>query len=273
MNDLSKELKQRSFRTKKALGQNFIFDKNLLAKIAATASGGLCLEIGPGPGGLTEQLIKVCEKVVAVEIDQELYTFLDETFTEDNFEVIHGDFMELDIEELYKEHFNAPFEVVANLPYYITTPILMRILDSDLPVTSITVLVQKEVAQRIVAKPGKKDYGVLSVMVQCRGEAKMLFDIPPGAFSPPPSVTSTLIQIKLTESPLITSLLNDFRRCVRACFSARRKQIANNLSRSYHMDKAEVGRRLESVGIAANKRAEQLSIEDFDRLCQAFVEH
>ena len=267
MSSLKQELKDFGFFTKKSLGQNFIFDENILRKIA-DGSKGICMEIGPGPGGLTRELCKVCDKVVAVEIDTEISKFLDVSMSEyDNFTLINDDFMKLDLDKLFAEHINDEFIVVANLPYYITTPVLMKLMDSDLPIKKIRVLVQKEVAQRIKSSPGSKDYGVLSVMVQCRADAKILFDLPPHVFTPAPNVTSSVIEISIKDELRIKCPIDAFRKCVRSGFSNRRKQMANNIAADYNLPKDKVYEILESIGLKKDIRAEKLSVEDFDALC------
>ena len=267
MYDLKQALKEYGFFTKKSLGQNFIFDKNILKKIAAQSSG-ICMEIGPGPGGLTRQLCGLCSKVIAIEIDKDICGFLQSTMSEfGNFELLNDDFMKLDLDALYKEKINESFIVVANLPYYITTPVLMKLLDSELPIIKIRVLVQKEVARRIQAAPGTKDYGVLSVMVQCRAQAKILFDLPPHVFSPAPDVTSSVIEITMDENKKINSDIDEFRKCVRSAFSNRRKQIANNISADYAIPKEQVYDILEKMHLKKDIRGERLSVQQFDELC------
>ena len=267
MDDLKQALKEYGFFTKKSLGQNFIFDNNILKKIAADSSG-ICLEIGPGPGGLTRHLCALCDKVIAIEIDKDICGFLEKSMkTYDNFVLINDDFMKLNFKKLYADEINQPFIVVANLPYYITTPVLMKLLDSDLPIKKIRVLVQKEVAKRIQAVPGGKDYGVLSVMVQCRAQAKILFDLSPHVFMPPPSVTSSVIEIIMDDEKKIESSLDDFRECVRSGFSNRRKQIANNLSTDYSISKEKVYNILSNMGLQSDIRAERLTVQQFDELC------
>lgn len=267
MSDLKQELINYGFNTKKSLGQNFIFDKNILSKIAA-GSHGCCIEIGPGPGGLSRELCSLCDKVIAIELDRDICSFLNKSMVDyDNFILINDDFMKTNLQSLFDEHINQPFIVVANLPYYITTPVLMKILDSNLPVKSIKIMVQKEVAKRISAKEGTKDYGVLSVMVQCRAEAKILFDVPPHVFSPAPSVTSSLIEITMLDELAIKNNIDDFRKCVRSGFSNRRKQIANNISVDYNISKDRVYSILESLDIRTDVRGEKLSVKQFDELC------
>ena len=272
MNDLKTEVKLMSLHQKKTLGQNFIYDENILAKIASTQeSGSVCLEIGVGPGGLTKQLAKVCRKVVGIEIDHKFESLYNEVFDEDNIEIMFEDFMKADLNVLYKEHISEPFGVCANLPYYITTPILFKLLDSNLPINNISVLVQKEVAERITALPGNKRYGVLSVMTQCRGEVKKLFDLQPGVFSPPPNVISSLVQIKLSGNK-IDSDINDFRRCVKSAFASRRKQIKGNIAANYNVSKEQAANILSTISIKETARAEELSISDFDNLTKELKE-
>jgi 16S rRNA (adenine1518-N6/adenine1519-N6)-dimethyltransferase len=262
------EIKARSISANKSLGQNFIYDRNILAKIASTQkSGSVCLEIGVGPGGLTKELAKVCKKVVGVEIDKKFESVYEELLTEDNIDIVFADFMKADLEALYKEHIGEPFGVCANLPYYITTPILMKLLDSDLPITNITILVQKEVAERIASPPGSKKYGVLSVMTQCRGEAVKLFDLQPGVFSPPPNVVSSLVDIKLKDG-IIDSEISDFRKCVKSAFASRRKQLKGNIASAYGISKDNVTALLKSIGVSEKARAETLSVKEFDILTQ-----
>ncbi len=266
MMNLKNEIKIRSISANKSLGQNFIYDENILRKIASTQKdGSVCLEIGVGPGGLTKELSKVCSKVIGVEIDKKFEPIYEEVLKEENIEIIFEDFMKANIEELYKEYICEPFSVCANLPYYITTPILMKLLDSNLPITNITILVQKEVAERIISPPGSKKYGVLSAMTQCRGKAVKLFDLQPGVFTPPPCVVSTLIDIELEEG-VIESDIASFRKCVKAAFSSRRKQMKGNIASAYKMNKEVVGDLLEELGIKKTARAEDLSVKEFDML-------
>ncbi len=271
--NLKDEIKIRSISANKSLGQNFIYDTNILEKIASTQEdGSVCLEIGVGPGGLTKELSKICRKVIGVEIDRKFESLYNEIFNEDNIKIIFEDFMKTDINEMFKNHIKEPFSVCANLPYYITTPILMKLLDSDLPISNITILVQKEVAERIASPPGSKKYGMLSVMTQCRGIATKLFDLQPGVFSPPPNVVSSLVDIKL-QNGLIGSDIDDFRKCVKTAFSSRRKQMKANIATAYNLRKENVENMLESIEVKKTARAEELSVEEFDRLTKLLKSH
>lgn len=260
------------FRPRKAWGQNFIFNADLLNKIAKGCKG-ICLEIGPGPGGLTRELSKNCDRVVAIEIDSKLCTILDNTMRDySNVKIINADFMKADLHVLWEEHLSDEFIVAANLPYYITTPVIMKLIDSGLPIKFMRIMVQKEVAQRIVSAPGKKDYGVLSLMIQSRARTRILFDVAADMFSPPPCVVSSLVQIDMLEKPAILSDINDFRKCVRAGFSSRRKQLANNISNIYQINKADVHSMILDLGLNKDIRAERLSVDDFDRMCMRISE-
>ena len=271
MNDIKKAVHDNLISPNKNLGQNFIYDENILRKIASTQKGGsVCLEIGVGPGGLTKQLSDICRKVIGVEIDRKFGKLYDEIFDEDNVEIIFADFMKTDLNKLYTEKIGEPFGVCANLPYYITTPILMKLLDSSLPIDNISILVQKEVAERLASPPGSKKYGMLSVMTQCRGEAKKLFDLQPGSFSPPPNVTSSLVKIELSNGK-ISCNLDEFRNCVKQAFSSRRKQLKGNLASGYRISKDEAAEMLKSIGVKETARAEDLSVEDFEKLTLQLV--
>ena len=179
--------------------------------------------------------------------------------------------MKTDMESLYREYIGEPFGICANLPYYITTPILMKLLESSLPITNITVLVQKEVAEKIAAQPGSKRYGVLSVMAQCRGDVKKLFDLKPGVFSPPPNVISSLVQIGISGCE-IRSDINDYAKCVRAAFSSRRKQVKANLAAHYNITKQRAAEILCEINVADTARAEELAATDFDNLTNKLLE-
>ena len=266
MTDIKKEIRKKAINPNKSLGQNFIYDKNILSRIASTQkSGSICLEIGVGPGGLTKELAKVCSKVIGVEIDKKFKDLYLDIFQEKNIEIIFEDFMKSNLNNLFDEKIAQPFGVCANLPYYITTPILMKLLDSNLPITNITILVQKEVAERIASKPDSKKYGVLSVMTQCRGVATKLFDLQPGVFTPPPNVVSSLVNIDVKDG-LISSDINDFRECVRCAFSSRRKQLKGNIATKYGITKTLAGEFLTQIGVMETARAENLSVKDFDNL-------
>ncbi|WP_209853008.1 16S rRNA (adenine(1518)-N(6)/adenine(1519)-N(6))-dimethyltransferase RsmA [Paenibacillus sediminis] len=263
------------FSFKKSLGQNFLIDQNILHKIVGAA--GLdktkgALEIGPGIGALTEKLAQAAEKVAAVEIDQRLIPILQEVLEPyPNVTVYHGDVLKLDLQQLFKEQFGevSRVSVVANLPYYVTTPILMKLLEQRLPLENIVVMIQKEVALRMGAAPGGKDYGSLSIAVQYYCEPEIICTVPHTVFIPQPNVDSAVIRLKVREAPPID--VDDeghFFEVVQSSFAQRRKTISNNLKNRYFSggERAELDRLLNEAGIAPNRRAETLSIEEFANL-------
>jgi 16S rRNA (adenine1518-N6/adenine1519-N6)-dimethyltransferase len=245
---------------KKYLGQNFLFDPSILHRIVKAADithDDTVVEIGPGYGTLTKMLAGVAKKVIAIELDLELYTKLKEEIKGFNIELIHGDALKYHYEEL------EPFKVVANIPYYITTPIIFRLIEARKNLKSMTLTIQKEVAQRIVAKPNTKDYGVLSIALQYYGEPKLKFIIPKGAFRPVPKVDSALIHIEIYEKPKV--IVEDeklFFRIVKTAFAQRRKTLSNSL-KPISKDIKEI---LINAAIEPIRRAETLSIEEFATL-------
>ncbi|MEW6586706.1 MAG: 16S rRNA (adenine(1518)-N(6)/adenine(1519)-N(6))-dimethyltransferase RsmA [Nitrospirota bacterium] len=250
---------------KKRLGQHFLSDPSILKRIAAAAEPGpddLVVEIGPGHGGLTRILAGTVKKVIAIELDETLCAKLRDAFASfDNVEIIQGDALEYPYEEL------PEFKVAANIPYYITTPIIFRLLKSRQNLRSMTLTIQKEVAERIVAKPGGKEYGVLSIMVQYYAEPAMKFIIPGKAFRPVPKVDSAVLQIKVRAEPPFR-VRNEERmfKIVKAAFSQRRKMLSNSL-RSFRQD---VKAWLDKAGIDPARRPETLSLEEFARLADTW---
>lgn len=246
---------------KKYLGQNFLFDPSILRRIIEAANisnNDTVVEIGPGPGSLTKMLAASAKKVIAIELDYELYEKLKEEMgIFKNIELVHADALKYPYEKL------EPFKVVANIPYYITTPIIFRLIEARKNLKSMTLTIQKEVARRIAAKPNTKDYGVLSIAVQYYGESELKFIIPKGAFRPVPKVDSAVIHIGMLEKPrVIVADEKLFFRIVRTSFAQRRKTLSNSL-KSISRDIKEI---LISAGIDPTRRAETLSIEEFARL-------
>lgn len=251
-------------RAKKYLGQNFLFDPSILKRIVEAANispEDTVVEIGAGHGSLTLLLAEAAKKVIAIEFDTELFEILSENIRlHSNVEAVNCDALKYPFEEL--EH----FKVVSNIPYYITTPIMFRLIEARKNLESITLTLQKEVAERIAAKPGKKDYGVLSLSVQYYAEAEIKFIIPAGAFRPVPKVDSAVIHLQILKKPRIT--VSDeklFFRLIRSGFSQRRKTILNSLKT---VD-ANIKEILTNIGIETNWRAETLSMKDFGRICEA----
>ncbi|NBI30800.1 16S rRNA (adenine(1518)-N(6)/adenine(1519)-N(6))-dimethyltransferase RsmA [Chengkuizengella marina] len=273
-------IKKYGFSFKKSLGQNFLIDQNILEKIVNAAeldqSKG-ALEIGPGIGALTQSLAHSAGKVTAIELDQRLIPILNDLLQPyDNVEVIHGDVLKLDLNSIFKEHFRDQTEisVVANLPYYVTTPIIMALLEKQLPIENIVVMIQKEVAERMVASPGRKDYGSLSIAVQYYCEPEMVLTVPNTVFIPQPNVDSAVIRLKRRKKPIVQ--VEDsvfFFKVVQASFGQRRKTIINNLISNLFTkdDKQKLISILQSCDIDPSRRGETLNIEEYARLSNVLL--
>ena len=273
-------LQKYNFVFQKKFGQNFLIDTHVLDKIIAAAEitkDDFVLEIGPGIGTMTQYLAESARKVIAVEIDKNLIPILGETLAEyDNVTVINEDILKLDINRLVEEE-NAgkPIKVVANLPYYITTPIIMGLFESHVPLQSITVMVQKEVADRMQVGPGSKDYGALSLAVQYYAEPYIAANVPPNCFIPRPGVGSAVIRLTRYEEPPVTvkdeSLMF---KLIRASFNQRRKTLQNGIANSPELpySKAQVEKALEKMGLAANVRGESLTLAEFAKLSDIISE-
>lgn len=258
---------------KKKYGQNFLINEAIPRRIAEAGASEGCaaLEIGPGIGCLTAELAAVAAKVVAVEIDPTLWPVLDETMAPyPNVKILHGDILKTDLSALLREEFKgyAEVRVCANLPYYITSPILMYLLESGVPFTSITVMVQKEVADRLCAAPGSPEYGAITAAVAWRGQAKRCFVVAPGNFFPAPSVDSAVVRIDLfSEPPCAVSDEKLLFRVIRGAFGQRRKTLPNALSAALgEFSKAEILAAIERAGFPAAVRGETLSVQDFAAL-------
>lgn len=271
-------IRKHGLTLKKSLGQNFLTDANILRNIAGAAkldaSKG-ALEIGPGIGALTQQLAKSAGKVVAVEIDGRLLPVLQETLQPyPNAVVVHGDVLKLDLDRLWQEHFAdcAQVSVVANLPYYVTTPIVMKLLEEKLPLEYIVVMIQREVAERMAAKPGGKEYGSLSIAVQYYAEPDIVAVVPPSVFIPQPHVDSAVIRLRMRAEPPVR--VEDealFFEVVHACFAQRRKTIANNLLAGLFAKSAKPAMEalLAQCGIDPGRRGETLDLAEYARLANA----
>ncbi|ERN53518.1 16S rRNA (adenine(1518)-N(6)/adenine(1519)-N(6))-dimethyltransferase RsmA [Alkalihalophilus marmarensis] len=268
-------LKKYGFNFKKSLGQNFLIDTNVLRNIVDAAnldetSGAI--EIGPGIGALTEQLAKRADQVVAFEIDQRLLPVLKDTLSPyDNVQIIHSDVLKADINEAIETHFRdgQDLMVVANLPYYVTTPILMKLLELKLPIRGIVVMIQAEVAERIAAKPGTKDYGSLSIAAQYYAEAEKVLTVPASVFVPQPRVDSAVLRLTIREKPAVEVIDEQyFFKVFHASFANRRKTILNNLVHNLasKSQKAEIEQALAEADIDPKRRGETLSIEEFAKL-------
>ncbi|WP_309091553.1 16S rRNA (adenine(1518)-N(6)/adenine(1519)-N(6))-dimethyltransferase RsmA [Domibacillus sp.] len=275
-------LARHGFSFKKSLGQNFLIDPNILQRITETAEltkeTGV-IEIGPGIGALTEHLARSAGKVVAFEIDQRLLPILDETLAPyDNVTVINEDVLKADVKGVVEREF-AGFDrlmVVANLPYYVTTPIIMKLLEDKIPVNGFVVMLQKEVGDRISARPSSKEYGSLSIAVQYYTEASIAFIVPKTVFMPPPNVDSAIIKLDVRSKPAVSVEDEDFFFLVtRTSFAQRRKTILNNLVNGLPEGKEKkeaITEALEEAGIEPSRRGETLSLAEFAALAKALAD-
>ena len=272
--DLLKLLEKQGFTFKKGLGQNFLIDPFVCPEMAraAAADGEGVLEIGPGAGVLTKELAATAKKVVAVEIDERLKPVLSETLAGlDNAEVVFADVMKIDLAALIAEKFSDcnGVSVCANLPYYITSPIVMMLLESRLPVNSITVMVQKEAAERLCAEVGTREAGAVSVAVSYYSSPLVLFDVPRESFMPAPNVDSAVIKLNILKNPPIEVKDEEFFfKLVKAGFALRRKTFANSVSAGLDVPKSAVVSALENAGIDCNIRAERLNMEELAKLSE-----
>ena len=268
------------FAFQKRFGQNFLIDAHVLEKIVSAAGitkDDCVLEIGPGIGTMTQYLAESAGQVIAVEIDTNLLPILADTLKDySNVKVINQDILKVDINELVKEYNNGrPIKVVANLPYYITTPIIMGLFESNVPIDNITVMVQKEVADRMQVGPGSKDYGALSLAVQYYASPYIVANVPPNCFIPRPNVGSAVIRLtRYQEPPVQVKDPKLMFKLIRASFNQRRKTLQNGLNNSPEISfsKEEITKAIESLGLSPSVRGEALSLEQFAQLANYFVQ-
>lgn len=272
-------LKKYGFSFKKSLGQNFLIDPNILRNIVSHAdltSESGAIEVGPGIGALTEHLARAAKKVVSFEIDQRLLPVLEDTLSPyDNVTIVHSDILQADVEAVIAQEMPTVKDimVVANLPYYVTTPILLKLLHDRLPIRGFVVMMQKEVADRITAKPGTKEYGSLSIAIQYYVTAEIAMTVPKTVFMPQPNVDSAVIKLIKREQPPVQVIDEDFLFTVsRMSFAQRRKTILNNLQSGLQNGKEKkdaILAALEDAGVEPGRRGETLSIEEFGKLANA----
>ena len=268
------------FAFQKRFGQNFLIDAHVLEKIVSAAGitkDDCVLEIGPGIGTMTQYLAESAGQVIAVEIDTNLLPILADTLKDySNVKVINQDILKVDINELVKEYNNGrPIKVVANLPYYITTPIIMGLFESNVPIDNITVMVQKEVADRMQVGPGSKDYGALSLAVQYYASPYIVANVPPNCFIPRPNVGSAVIRLtRYQEPPVQVKDPKLMFKLIRASFNQRRKTLQDGLNNSPEISfsKEEITKAIESLGVSPSVRGEALSLEQFAQLANYFVQ-
>lgn len=269
-----------SFAFQKKFGQNFLIDSNVLESIirgAEITKDDFVLEIGPGIGTMTQYLCEAARQVVAVEIDKMLIPILEDTLSEyDNVEIINQDVLKVDIKSLAEEKNNGkPIKVVANLPYYITTPIIMGLFESGVPIDSITIMVQKEVADRMQTGPGSKDYGALSLAVQFYATAKVILNVSATCFMPRPNVDSAVIKLTRHKEPTVNVADEKLMfKIIRASFNQRRKTLVNGLKNSPELSfsKEQIVKAIEKIGKLETIRGEALTLEEFAELANAFTE-
>ena len=276
--EIKRIMESSGFSFSKALGQNFIVNPSVCPRMAQMCGADKecgVLEVGPGIGVLTNELCKVAKKVVAVELDKRLPEILAKTLSDhDNVKIVSGDVMEIDLHKLIKEEFEGMDVVVcANLPYYITSPIIMKLLEERLPIKALTVMVQKEAADRLCAQMGTRAAGAVTAAVRYYSEPKLLFKVSAGSFMPAPKVDSAVIRLDIhNETKLNVKDEKLYFRVVRGAFSQRRKTVSNSLSSVLSIEKAKVMEALEKAGVSPMARAEQLTLEDFASISNAIGE-
>ncbi len=274
-----RELLQRhGLRLSKGLGQNFLINPSVCPRMAAACGAEGCagvLEVGPGVGVLTRELSSTAKKVVSVELDHRLLPVLEETLSDcTNVEIVQGDILKLDLHRLIEEKLSGgPVCVCANLPYYITSPAIMALLEGGLPLTAVTVMVQKEAAARLCAPPGVRECGAVSVSVHYRSRPQVLFQVGRGSFMPPPNVDSSVIRFDMLPEPPVRVRNEDILfKVARGAFAQRRKTAANSLSGALRLPKGLIEGRLAQAGIPINARAEQLTLAQFGTLSDALCD-
>lgn len=263
------------FKLSKSLGQNFLTDKNIIDKIVESpdiSEDDLVIEIGPGIGVITAEAAQKAGKVIAIEIDKNLIPILGDTLGEfANVQVINQDVLKTDINELIEKNGHKTAKIIGNLPYYITTPIIMYLLEGGVNADSITIMMQKEVADRIKAKPGSKTYGAISVAVQYYCDVETVTNVPKEVFVPAPKVDSTVLKLNIRkEKPVDLTDEKMFFRCIKAGFGQRRKTLLNSLTGLGDVTKDQIRLCLEELGIDEKRRAETLSIEEFALIANKF---
>lgn len=271
-------LEKNGFHFSKALGQNFLINPSVCPRMAALSGAADCagaVEVGPGIGVLTWELSQVAKKVVSIELDKRLLPVLDETLADcDNVKILNADVMKLDLRRMIEEEFpGGEVAVCANLPYYITSPVIMRLLEERLPVTSITVMVQKEAAERLCAHPGERACGAVSAAVWYYAEPEILFQVSRGSFMPAPNVDSAVIRLRIRRTPPVEVAEEPFFfRVVRAAFAQRRKTAVNSIANTLGRSKQAVAAAFDAAGVPQNARAEALTLEDFAALTAGLLQ-
>ena len=273
MVSIKQELKEHDLIPRKSLGQHFLVDRNILDKVIRTAEvekGDVVLEVGPGLGEMTLALAQHAKKVIAVEIDSKLAVILKQKVRDfSNVEVVKSDILKMDFSQFLRKE-RHPIKVVANLPYQITTPLLFRFIESKEAFSTLTLMLQKEVAERMVASPGRKEYGPLSIFIQMFSDVSIRFFIKPSAFFPPPKVESAAVRMSFKEKPVVKLEAEEwFKKVVKGCFGYRRKTLMNALKHSGLPLPQSIESRMEKIGIDPRRRPETLTIQEFVHLAEA----
>ena len=275
MSKTKDRIRESSLRYKQSLGQNFIYDEDLLAALAEDAGFGPeedVLEIGPGSGSLTKHLCRRAHHVVSLELDERLIPLLNAFMAErKNFHLVQGDVMTADLKEVTRE-LRAPFAVVANIPYYITTPLITRLLSSGLKMSRMALMVQKEVAQKILSRPGEESWGPLAVRCQYSCAPYQAMEVPAACFTPVPKVDSAFVVLPFREEPAVrVKREEDFFRVAGAAFALRRKTMANGLVAAFHLEREDALGLIRAAGLDEKVRGEKLSLEELGRLADAWT--
>ncbi|MDO4483380.1 MAG: 16S rRNA (adenine(1518)-N(6)/adenine(1519)-N(6))-dimethyltransferase RsmA [Clostridia bacterium] len=276
MSKTKERIRDSQLNYKHGLGQNFIYDEDLLASLAELSGVDETddvLEIGPGSGNLTKHLCRRAKSVLSVELDERLIPLLGAFMAEyKNFTLVQGDVMQQNLHEL-TSHMDKPFSVVANIPYYITTPLITMLLNSGLPMKRLAFMVQKEVADKILAKPGDDGWGMLAVRAQYYCDPYLALDVPAACFTPPPKVDSAFVVLPVRETPAVAAKDEDtFFRVAGAAFALRRKTMLNNLCATFRMERADAAAIIQSAGLDERIRGEKLTLEELGRIADALYD-
>ena len=276
MSKTRERIRESNLRYKQSLGQNFLYDEDLLAALAKAAgvSGTEdVLEIGPGCGSLTKHLCRAAAHVLSVELDERLIPLLNAFLAEEkNLTVVQGDIMALDLQEVTKD-LKKPFAVVANIPYYITTPLILRLLTGGLRISRLALMVQKEVAEKILSSPGEEGWGPLAIRCRYMCEPYLAMDVPAACFTPPPKVDSAFIVLPVREKPAVTVKSEEmFFRVAAAAFALRRKTMLNNLCATFRVERAQAAEWMEKAGLDMMVRGERLTLEELAAIADAITD-
>ncbi|MDW7667206.1 MAG: 16S rRNA (adenine(1518)-N(6)/adenine(1519)-N(6))-dimethyltransferase RsmA [Bacillota bacterium] len=274
---VKKIFKKYNFRYKKKLGQNFLIDKNINEKIIEAASitkEDVVIEIGPGLGNLTQILCENAKEVISIEIDEEFRKIHEDILHYDNLEIIYDDFMKIDLNKILEPYSKKEIKVVANLPYYITTPIIMKLLEEKYPVNKIVVMIQKEVAERFASPPGNKDYGAITLAINYYTETHYAFTVPPSVFVPRPKVSSAVVVFDVLDKPKYRVYSEEVLfNVIKGAFAKRRKTFVNSLSTTFpEYDKDSIVKTLEHFNLNKSIRGEKLSLEEFVKISNYLME-